>query len=395
MTERGLPTVDDAPACPFVAFADDRDARALSPDHRHRCYAEEHPAPRAIAHQEAYCLSSSFPVCPTFQDWARREAATARAVEPPPPADEPLLDDLQPRRNRPRDWTAPPPWAGEPHDRPIDDAPSSAAFLEGPAPPGQGLAGSPADRLAGGDVAGAGTPFPATSPPPTPPRPDVLQRDPASRWWDDGGGDDPSREPPGDHEPADDTPHAERPPRVERSAGLGLPIGDRRPRVGQARPRRPPTDDSGPSWERPRRYEAYPSLRTRVGLPSISLSPLALASIALVIAAAALFFLPAFLGVGTPDDNTGARPTGSAAPSPSTSVAPTPPPAPTPRTYIVAPGDTLSRIASEFGLSVDQLLAANPQITNPNRIAVGDEIVIPDADASLPTELEDASPSPS
>src|SRR5262245_50919881 len=81
MTERGLPSMDGAPACPFVAFADDRDGRASSPDHRHRCFAETPPAPRALAHQEAYCLSSAFPVCPTFQEWARREAAHARAGE--------------------------------------------------------------------------------------------------------------------------------------------------------------------------------------------------------------------------------------------------------------------------------------------------------------------------
>src|SRR4051794_4047500 len=83
MTERGLPIVDGAPACPFVAFEDDRDERATSPDHRHRCYAEAQPAPRALAHQEAYCLSSAFPVCPTFQDWARREAARSRSEAPP------------------------------------------------------------------------------------------------------------------------------------------------------------------------------------------------------------------------------------------------------------------------------------------------------------------------
>ncbi|HEX5149092.1 MAG TPA: hypothetical protein VFW02_08425, partial [Candidatus Limnocylindrales bacterium] len=78
MSERGLPSVDGAPACPFVAFEDDRETRATGPDHRHRCYAELVPSPRAAAHQEAYCLSSAFPVCPTFQDWARREAAHAR-----------------------------------------------------------------------------------------------------------------------------------------------------------------------------------------------------------------------------------------------------------------------------------------------------------------------------
>src|SRR5436189_6445230 len=78
MTERGLPIVDGAPACPFVAFDDDRDERATSPDHRHRCFAESPPAPRALAHQEAYCLSSAVPVCPVVQDSARRAAAHAR-----------------------------------------------------------------------------------------------------------------------------------------------------------------------------------------------------------------------------------------------------------------------------------------------------------------------------
>src|ERR687898_1266926 len=84
MPERGLPIADGAPACPFVAFEDDRDERSSSPDHRHRCYAETSPAPRALAHQEAYCLASAFPVCPTFHDWARREAARSRGDAPRP-----------------------------------------------------------------------------------------------------------------------------------------------------------------------------------------------------------------------------------------------------------------------------------------------------------------------
>src|SRR5512135_3314951 len=117
MTERGLPIVGGAPACPFVAFEDDRDERATSPDHRHRCYAEAPPAPRALAHQEAYCLSSAFPVCPTFQDWARREAARARTPDLPPAESDdddeggpPLVDDRPPRRGSRGTWAAPPPW---------------------------------------------------------------------------------------------------------------------------------------------------------------------------------------------------------------------------------------------------------------------------------------------
>src|SRR5215208_8462284 len=103
MTERELPIADGAPACPFAALEYDRDVRAASPDQRHRCYAEVEPAPRALAHQEAYCLSSAFPVCPTFQDWARREAARARSHEAPPHDDRdaylpPLVAERPPHR---------------------------------------------------------------------------------------------------------------------------------------------------------------------------------------------------------------------------------------------------------------------------------------------------------
>ena len=60
MSDRGLPIADTGLACPFIAFDDAREGRALSPDGRHRCYAEVRPAPRAMAHQEAYCLTSAF-----------------------------------------------------------------------------------------------------------------------------------------------------------------------------------------------------------------------------------------------------------------------------------------------------------------------------------------------
>ena len=45
-----------------------------------------------------------------------------------------------------------------------------------------------------------------------------------------------------------------------------------------------------------------------------------------------------------------------------------------PDTYTVQAGDTLSVIAARHDMSLDQLLAANPQITNPNRIYPGDQI---------------------
>jgi nucleoid-associated protein YgaU len=376
--------MDGAPACPFVAFGDDRDARATSPDHRHRCFAETPPAPRALAHQEAYCLSSAFPVCPTFQDWARREAAQARADEiraepsmgaaagaaavggiddddedvyPPPsrPAEPP------PVRNPPRDWAAPPPWATSPgtQNRPGSSAPTANELLAGKAIQGQGLAGSAADQLAGGAPPAAA----------------------AAAWSASGGG--------AAATPADDELAGLVGSHAGGSGGPGDPAGvppvrtpapssAARPAVSSTRP--PTPSAAGPSWERPRRYEAYPAIKTRASLPG--LPRLAVLAGAVGIAALALFMLPALLGIGGP----------GASPSPSTPVAtatpqPTAPPAPTPQVYVIKKGDTLSKVARRFGLTLDELLAANKDtIKNPDQIAIGDEIIIP-----LPASLEEPS----
>ncbi|HET7472716.1 MAG TPA: LysM domain-containing protein [Candidatus Limnocylindrales bacterium] len=442
MTERGLPLADGAPACPFVAFDDDRDERSSVPDHRHRCFAEAHPAPRALAHQEAYCLSSAFPVCPTFQDWARREAAhsrdAGRAVMPPaaastedrgraaPPVVAPDLaaaasaarpdeaaeaiderdereegdpragaaaalggaatglggtatgagsggdpdlgsddardDDLvrpasppdgYAQRNPPRDWAAPPPWLASTDGRRAVDADAEPpSFLGRRSEPGQGLAGSAADRMAGG-----------FSPPP----PAARSRD-EEEWTsaarlsgesrssraadrDDHGYDDH-----GEDELVEDEPRR----------------SSRRPRAYNQHL----GGTDGPDWERPRRYEAYPTIRTRVGLPGVRVPQVAVMAGLLVVLALALFFLPGMINLGG-----SGGPAGSAAPSssarPSVSVAPTEPPAPTPVLYTIKKGDTLSKIAAAHGITVDELLAANPAIKDPNKIGLGQQIVIP------------------
>ena len=46
-------------------------------------------------------------------------------------------------------------------------------------------------------------------------------------------------------------------------------------------------------------------------------------------------------------------------------------------TYTIQAGDTLSKIAARNGLTLAQLLQANPQITNPDRISVGDVVNLP------------------
>jgi peptidoglycan endopeptidase LytE len=145
-----------------------------------------------------------------------------------------------------------------------------------------------------------------------------------------------------------------------------------------------------PTWKGGRRYEAYPTLGRRggwLGVPRV-----ALFAVALAIAAIMLFFLPSLLGVGGG---------GSASPSPNasgsgaiSSVAPSPTatPAPTQQVYVVKQGDTMSKIAKQFGLTVDELCNANKTtIKNCDKLAIGDELVIP---AAAPQEFTDT-PAPS
>ena len=58
-------------------------------------------------------------------------------------------------------------------------------------------------------------------------------------------------------------------------------------------------------------------------------------------------------------------------------------------TYKIKAGDTLSKIAKRYGISLAQLLQANPQITNPDRIQVGQLVNLPD------TSTETTQPLPS
>jgi hypothetical protein len=420
MTERGLPSADASPACPFVAFEDDRDERADRPDHRHRCYAESEPAPRALAHQEAYCLSSAFPVCPTFQEWARREAAHARAggtATPTPaaatvasaaalvdgPDDDGSTDtadpddwerrrderpiEERPRRNPPRDWAAPPPWAGGGSGAGAAGAAGAAGgagpggdprqgstsgkpdFLASREAEGRGLAGSAADRLARG-VEGSADPEDeeAGLRRPSPGHPasgaDPELADLVGRSGREG--------PRGGRDGLPPVARSNRQPTVSSTRDR-----DREREREKEREREHGRAADGPAWEGQRRYEAYPQIRPGRSMPGMPALPrIVVLAGALGIAALALFFLPALLGVGSNDDPP------AATPSPTVVATPTPEPtavpAPTPQVYVIKEGDTLTKVAQANGLTLDELLAANQDtITNPNRIAVGDEIIIP------------------
>ena len=54
---------------------------------------------------------------------------------------------------------------------------------------------------------------------------------------------------------------------------------------------------------------------------------------------------------------------------------------PTPEHYTVLRGDTLTRIAKMFSITVPQLLAANPQVQDPNSIRAGNSLTIPPRDS--------------
>jgi hypothetical protein len=307
-------------------------------------------------------------------------AAAAGTAEPSRAPDDRLddhddggSDDLV-QRNPPRDWAAPPPWLASTEPRRTDDS-EPPAFLGGRASqPGQGLAGSPADRLAGG------------SPPSRHDEPD------SGVWSSDS--------------------------RSAAAVGAGLAAGGGSAGAGAARRSAPPIDEEehdradegrrpgrrprayaqhlggpdGPDWERPRRYEAYPTIKTRVGLPAVP-RIVGLFGLVLVLALA-LFFLPAILNLGGGSGSPGGSAGSSQAPRASSSVSPTQLPAPTPIVYTIKHGDTLSKIATAHGITMEELLAANPAIKNPNKISEGQQITIPSPSEAPPDTIE-GSPGPS
>ena len=58
---------------------------------------------------------------------------------------------------------------------------------------------------------------------------------------------------------------------------------------------------------------------------------------------------------------------------------------PEPNVYTVKRGDTLGKIARSFNTTVAAILSANPSITNPNLISIGQKITIPSGTTTTPT----------
>ena len=103
----------------------------------------------------------------------------------------------------------------------------------------------------------------------------------------------------------------------------------------------------------------------------------------------ALFATPFLLrGLMGGDGGTAASPTPGASASPGASAvaSATPASSASATVYTVAANDTLSRIAKKFGVTIDQIVKANPQITNPDKLALGAQLVIPIPVASAITD---------
>ena len=410
MTERGLPSADGSPACPFVAFEDDRDARADRPDHRHRCFAEAAPAPRALAHQEAYCLSSAFPVCPrsrighvgkrrtpcralsrtkrernrrprsapprSGRPWGTRRTRPRMTCGASPSPNHPSRSGrvaipraigrrhhrrrgpVGRRRHRRRAWPQRPAVGHATSRRASSDRPTRAGSgRQRGRPTGprrgarRGMGASPAySRATGCDR-----------------EPGIARRSGSGRAGLPGG---PQAEVAESHVDVRPPAKAGRRPTVSSTRDRSRERERDRERAAVA----PASHQEGPSWEKVRRNEAYPSIKTRAGLSGLSGIPtIGVLAGGVLLAAFILFLLPGVLGVGGRDGGAvapSASPSSAVEESPS--LSPTPVPKPTPQLYTIKAGDTLSRIARQFNVSLDALLAANKDtIKNPNRSGSG------------------------
>jgi len=93
------------------------------------------------------------------------------------------------------------------------------------------------------------------------------------------------------------------------------------------------------------------------------------------------------------DETPSPPPTGVASAAPSPSPSPQPSPFAGPFLYTVQPGDTLVGIAAEFGVSLEELIAANG-VSDPDMLSVGEVLVIPGRTAAVTVPADLPTPAP-
>jgi LysM repeat protein len=81
------------------------------------------------------------------------------------------------------------------------------------------------------------------------------------------------------------------------------------------------------------------------------------------------------------------------APTQTAAPTPTPTPAPAQQVYVVQQGDTLGAIAVRFGTTVAAIVEASG-LDDPDRLAIGDELVIPVAPGVGPEPTATPTPDP-
>jgi LysM repeat protein len=103
-----------------------------------------------------------------------------------------------------------------------------------------------------------------------------------------------------------------------------------------------------------------------------------------------LFDTPSILkGVSGFLSGTSQEPSPSESATPIASPSSTPTPTPTAVVHVVKRGETLSRISQDYKVSIEIILGANPQVTNPNNLKIGERLVIPNVLPNI-----EVSPSP-
>lgn len=98
----------------------------------------------------------------------------------------------------------------------------------------------------------------------------------------------------------------------------------------------------------------------------------------IVLLGVALFAAPSiFKGIGEIVSGGGSESSPTASPSATVEASPTPEPTPEPVIYTVKSGDSLFKISQEFKISVDAILGANPEVTDPSKLTIGQQLIIP------------------
>ena len=92
----------------------------------------------------------------------------------------------------------------------------------------------------------------------------------------------------------------------------------------------------------------------------------------------ALFATPSILkSIGSFIDGVGSEPTLVASPTATPDASPTPEPSPEQVVYTIKSGDTLFDISQQFQVSVEVILGANPEVTDPGDLKIGQQLIIP------------------